>query len=348
MDFKALPKVDLHRHLEGSVRFETFVELARDVGIDLPRAELRRRTTMKGEKPGFQRFLSKFELYRGLYPSRDWIERVAFEAAEDAKRDGVIYLELRFSPTHFGRRMQAKGEDVAHWVARGARRAGIDVRFIATYGRDFGVKGNEPTTRAVKGTRVFSGLDLAGNEAVSALPFRPLFKSLKLPVTIHAGEGGGPENVRQAIEKFGAKRIGHGVRVLEDPEVVRLARDRGVVFEVCPTSEIQTGAARSWARHPWMRMKEEFPAHVTLCTDDPSICGVDLTSELRKASRSGWAGWELAWANATGARAAFAPRETRGDLVRKIHAAWSGVPWSVIEKNVMKRVRSMTPPFLKR
>ena len=123
MDFRALPKIDLHRHLEGSVRFETFVELAREVGIDLPRAELRRRTSMKGEKPGFLRFMSKFEIYRGLYPSREWIERVAFEAAEDAKKDGVVYLELRFSPTHFARRMGAKGEDVAAWVARGARLA---------------------------------------------------------------------------------------------------------------------------------------------------------------------------------------------------------------------------------
>src|SRR4029077_17231656 len=114
------------------------------------------------------------------------IERVAFEAAEDAKKDGVIHLELRFSPTHFARRVKARGGDVAAWVAKGARRAGIDVRFIATFGRDFGVKGNEPTTRAVRGTNVFSGLDLAGNETVSALPFVPLFKKLKLPVTIHA------------------------------------------------------------------------------------------------------------------------------------------------------------------
>src|SRR5438105_14760655 len=101
-DWRVLPKIDLHRHLEGSVRFGTFAELAREVGIDLSARELRRRTTMRGEKPGFLRFLSKFELYRGLYPSREWIERVAFEAAEDAKKDGVVYLELRFSPTHFG------------------------------------------------------------------------------------------------------------------------------------------------------------------------------------------------------------------------------------------------------
>lgn len=285
--------IDLHRHLEGSVRFETFVELAREVGIALPRAELRRRTTMRGEKPGFARFLSKFDLYRGLYPSREWIERVAFEAAEDARKDGVDRLELRFSPTHFGRRMKAKGEDVAEWIARGARRAHRGVTFVATFGRDFGVAGNRPTTRAVEGTRVFSGLDLAGNEAVPAAPFAPLFKRLGLPATIHAGEAGGPENVREAVERFGARRVGHGVRALRDPGVVELARTSGLVFEACLTSEIQTGAAPSWRRHPAAALLRAGLA-VTLNSDDPSVCGTTLSRELRLARRAGLSSADVA------------------------------------------------------
>lgn len=321
MNFTALPKIDLHRHLEGSVRFATFVELAREIGIDLPRAELRRRTSMKGEKPGFLRFLSKFELYRGLYPSRDWIERVAFEAAEDAKKDGVVYLELRFSPTHFGRRMGAKGEDVAEWVARGARRAKMDIGFIATFGRDYGVKGNEPTTRAVRGTDVFSGLDLAGNEAVSARPFVPLFKKLKLPVTIHAGEAGGPENVREAIEKFGAERIGHGVMVLKDPKVVALARRLKVHFEVCPTSEIQTGAAKSWDRHPGLRLLRKG-LQVSLNTDDPSICGVRVSDECRQAFKAGCPWQYLALSTMSAASVAFLPLARRKRLVAEVMIAW--------------------------
>ena len=241
---------------------------------------------MRGESPGFARFLSKFEIFRGLYPSREWIERVAFEAAEDARRDGVARLELRFSPTHFGRRMKAKGEDVAAWIASAARRAHPGGTFVATFGRDVGPAGNAPTTRAVRGTDLFSGLDLAGNEAVPAAPFRGLFRRLKLPVTIHAGEAGGAENVREAIEQFGARRIGHGVRVLEDPGVLALARAKGVVFEVCPTSEMQTGAANSWRRHPLVAMVRAGLA-VTLNTDDPSICGTSLTSEFRHARRAG-------------------------------------------------------------
>ena len=88
MDYRALPKIDLHRHLEGSIRYSTLVELARDVGLELKRGELRHQTTMRGQRPGFTRFLSKFDIYSGIWPSRDWIERVAREAVEDARDDG--------------------------------------------------------------------------------------------------------------------------------------------------------------------------------------------------------------------------------------------------------------------
>lgn len=322
MDLKALPKVELHRHLEGSIRFGTFVELARETGLNLSKGELRRRTSMKGERPGFLRFLSKFELYRGLYPSREWIERVAFEAVEDAAREGVVYLELRFSPTHFGRRLAAKGEDVAEWVARGARRAGIQVRFIATYGRDFGVKGNEPTTRAVQGTRVFSGLDLAGNERVSARPFVPLFRKLKLPVTIHAGEAGGAGNVREAIESFGARRIGHGVRAFGDERVLSLARKQRVHFELCPTSELQTAVARNWTSHPAWKARD-LDLSFSLSTDDPAICGIGLHHEYQRARKAGWGKRDLAGCSIAAAEAAFLPgNRERTRLIRTLESAW--------------------------
>jgi adenosine deaminase len=324
VNLESLPKVDLHRHLEGSVRFGTFVELARETGIDLPAAELRRRTTMKGEKPGFRRFLAKFELYRGLYPSHDWIERVAFEAAEDAKNDGVVHLELRFSPAHFGRRMKAKGEDVAEWVARGARRAGIDVRFIATFGRDFTLEENGPTIRAVEGTDVFSGLDLAGDESKAAGPFVKLFRRLGLPCTIHAGEAGGPENVAEALDRFGARRIGHGLRVLRDRALVERCRRLGVHFEVCLTSEVQTGAARSWERHPAGRMAAAG-LELSLNTDDPSVCGASASSERVRAARLGWGPARLREAEVSAAAAAWLGAGEGRALARRIRAGWRGV-----------------------
>ncbi len=321
MNFRALPKIDLHRHLEGSVRFATLVELARDAGLDLPARELRRRSTMRGEKPGFRRFLSKFQIYRGLYPSRDWIERVAFEAAEDARRDGVVYLELRFSPAHFARRLRAPGEDVADWVVRASRRAGIEIRFIATFGRDFSMRENAPTARALLGTPYFSGLDLAGDERSAAGPFLRLFRRAGLPATIHAGEAGGAANIREAIERFGAARIGHGVRVLEDPRVAALARAANVVFETCPTSEIQTGAAPSWARHP-VRAMVEASLRVTLNTDDPSITGADLSAECAAARRLGLSAGQVRAAMIQAADAAFLPARAKARLRRRLETAW--------------------------
>ncbi len=315
------PMIDLHRHLEGSVRFGTLKELARETGLALPDRELRRRATMAGEKPGFLRFLSKFDIYRGLYPSREWIDRVAFEAAEDAGKDGVVHLELRFSPAHFARRMKAKGEDVAEWVARAARRAGGGVRFVATFNRQFPMKANKPTFNAVEGTDVFSGLDVAGDEGHSALPFLQFFRRSGLPATIHAGEGGGAENVREAIEKFGARRIGHGVRVLEDPRVVGLAREKGVVFETCLTSEIQTGTAPSWKRHP-VRLMMDAGLRVTLNTDDPSICGIRLSDEFQRARRCGISPGELRRAILVAAGAAFLPRSDRARLGRSLFRQW--------------------------
>lgn len=324
LDVSRLPKAELHRHLEGSVRPETLLELAREIKLDLPREEILRRTSMRGQKPGFRRFLSKFALYRGLYPSREWIERVAFEAAEDARRDGIVYLELRFSPAHFARRLKARGEDVASWIAAAARRSGLELRFIATFGRDFSLQENKPTIQAVEGTNLFSGVDLAGDEARPAEPFRALFRKFDLPVTLHAGEAGGAANVREAIEHFGARRIGHGVRVLEDPEVLALARARGIHFEVCLTSEIQTGAAPSWRRHPGLRLAREG-LHVSLNTDDPSISGVRLSGEYGRARRSGWTPEELARAAVASAEAAFLPSPERRRLVRRLSAAWEGV-----------------------
>lgn len=314
----AFAGIDLHRHLEGSVRFGTLMELAREVGIELPARELRRRTSMKGEKPGVLRFLSKFDLYRGLYPSRDWIERIAREAAEDAARDGVTYLELRFSPAHFARRMNASGEDVAAWIARGARRAGIDVRFIATFGRDFSLRENRPTARAVEGTRVFSGLDLAGNEARSARPFVRLFRRSGLPVTIHAGETGGPRNVSEAIDLFGARRIGHGVRILENPRLMEQARRLNVAFETCLTSELQTGAARSLRAHPVRRM-QRAGLRVTLNTDDPSICNATLSGEYRLARK---ANIDVKSCVAVALDAAFLSASARRRLRRRIQNSW--------------------------
>jgi adenosine deaminase len=130
------------------------------------------------------------------------------------------------------------------------------------------------------------GLDLAGNEAeFPASPFLGIFKEARqagLRLTMHAGEWSGAANVQEAIEIFQTERIGHGVRIMEDPNVIAMARERGIVFEVCVTSNLQTGAVRSFQEHPVMKMLHAG-LNVVLCGDDPSISQITLTDEYRRA-----------------------------------------------------------------
>lgn len=294
MDFARLPKVELHRHLEGCVRFETFLDIAREAKLELPSKDPRvlRRLVQVGPRDPrtLPSFLEKFVPLRNLYPSRDAIERVAREAVEDSRADGIHHLELRFSPVHFARRLKADPVKVAGWIIAAAKKAarGSGLSFIITFGRDFDLKTNEPSLRAaIEHAGDVVAVDLAGDERRPAAPFRRFFREAKragLKLTVHAGEGAGPGNVREAIEELGADRIGHGVRAVEDPAVLRLADERGVAFEMCPTSNLQTGAVKRLADHP-LRSLLRAGQRVTINTDDPAISGISLTQEFGLASR---------------------------------------------------------------
>jgi adenosine deaminase len=176
------------------------------------------------------------------------------------------------------------------WVCTSAAKAaeefGIQVRLIASVNRHESPELAEQVAwlAAAHIDDGIVGIDLAGNEAeFSAEPFAPIFAEAKqagLCLTIHAGEWAGAENVREAIEKVGADRIGHGVRVMEDENVVALARERGTAFEVCVTSNYQSGVVPALTNHPLPRMLQA-DLNVTLNTDDPSVSRIDLTHEFK-------------------------------------------------------------------
>lgn len=315
---RPLPKMDLHRHLEGSVRPETFLDIARSRKIALPAdnlEDLRRRIQIIGDPPGFLNFLSKFDLFRGFWPDREAIERVACEAVEDAARDHVCYLELRYAPVHFARGRGFRPLDVIDWIYQSARRAakdyGIHVEFIATAARHYPLEINLPGIEAVleAGRERFAGFDVAGDELHFPLePFAPYFKRIKqagLGLTLHAGEAGGASNVREAIERFDADRIGHGVHIIEDESVIHLALERNIPFEMCLTSNIQTATVPSLCQHPAKRLLDQGLC-ITLNTDDPSISRTDLTRE-----------WELALAEA-----GFSPADLKKALLNSLRAAF--------------------------
>lgn len=293
--YKALPKVELHRHLEGSLRLQTMLDIARAHGVTVPASILRLSgmVQVQDEDPlTFQNFLAKFNTLRLFYRSPEVIHRVTREAVEDAARDNVKYLELRFTPVALSRAERFPIHDVMDWVCESAARAaqefGITVRLIASVNRHESAELAEQVAwlAAARLERGIVGLDLAGNEAeFPAQPFASLFAEAKqagLRLTIHAGEWAGAENVREAIETLGADRIGHGVRVMEDEQVVALARERGIPFEVCPTSNYQSGVVPALSQHPFPRMLQAG-LNVTLNTDDPSVSRIDLSHEYKLA-----------------------------------------------------------------
>jgi len=330
--FQTYPKVDLHRHLEGSLRLKTLVEVARQHGITLPIApDLASLVQMQpGDAFNSATFLSKFQILRLFYRTEEVIRQVTREAVQDAAADNVQYLELRFTPVALTRVENLALCDVMDWVTDSARQAadefGITVRLIASVNRHESVALADEVAGLAAECREkgIVGLDLAGNEAdFSAAPFAGVFLQAKkcgLFVTVHAGEWGGAANVREALEVLDADRIGHGVQVLRDPAVIELARQRAVPFEVCLTSNAQTGVVPSLADHPLRRMVEAG-LNVTLNTDDPSISGITLGDDYRQAVETvGLTSAELARCVLNGANAAFLPEDERTKLVVKMAA----------------------------
>ncbi len=292
---KAMPKIDLHRHLEGSLRLETLLEIAQKYGLDLPAADMERLrpyVQITNDPPDYEVFLSKFEVLRHFYRSPEAIHRLAYEVVADAALDNIHYLELRFSPQALARVRGFSLSEVADWVIEATQKAsadlGIQVRLIVTLVR------HDPIEQAQSVAEVaferygkgIVGLDLAGNEVkFPAGPFMPLFaeaKRLGMGVTVHAGEWASAEGVRQAIEELHADRIGHGVRSIENSKILRLVRDRQVALEVCLTSNLQTGVVQQMKHHPLVDLLN-LGVKVTLNTDDPSISNLSLTDEYQVA-----------------------------------------------------------------
>ena len=293
--YRALPKVELHRHLEGSLRLDTMVDIARKHGLEIPEDVLRLSTLVQiqeEDKFTFQNFLSKFNTLRLFYRSPDVIHRITREAIEDAAKDNVRYMELRFTPGALSRAERFPLHDVIDWVLTSTREAAsqhnVTVRLIASVNRHESTELAEQvawlSAEHMKDGLV--ALDLAGNEAeFRSEPFYGVFKEARqagLHLTIHAGEWGPALHVKEAIEELGAERIGHGVRALEDEKITALARERQTAFEVCITSNYQSGVVTSLNGHPLMNMLKAG-LNATINTDDPSISRITLSHEYYTA-----------------------------------------------------------------
>jgi adenosine deaminase len=334
--YRSIPKVELHRHLEGSLRLATLLDVARTYHIDIPGSDgLRPLVQVVPSDPRTSKnFLSKFETLRKFYRSPDVIKRITEEAIADAAADNVRYLELRFTPAALSKADGFALNDVMDWVIEGTKKGQdehqVTTRLIASINRHESLDLAAQVTRLAIERRDSGivGLDLAGDEnGYSSTPFEPIFREAReggLNITVHAGEWGSAENVAEAINLFKAERIGHGVRVMDDPAVVDLARERGTTFEVCVTSNFQSGVVASVSEHPILPMMG-VDLNATIHTDDPSISQITLSHEYQLVCEQlGVSLVSLRERVLAAARAAFLPEEERDKLVASIEGKFPG------------------------
>lgn len=287
-----VPLIDLHRHLEGSIRTGTVLELAARTGhplamLDDPRAAL----VADEPLPGLLPYLHKVDIaVSALTTEQDWA-RAAAEVVDDAADDGLDHLELRYSPgfiaSETGLPREAVIDAVSDAVGSAAARRGLSVGLVGIVVRDLGPdSAREQVATMLSRRERFVGVDLAGNEAgFPAELFAPAFAAARdagLHVTAHAGEAAGPGSVWAAVRHLGVERIGHGVRSVEDPALLEHLATRGITLDVALTSNTQTGAAPSLRGHQ-IHALLAAGVPVTINTDDPRVSDVTLSQEHRTA-----------------------------------------------------------------
>jgi adenosine deaminase len=289
------PLIDLHRHLDGSVRLETILDLGRLHKIPLPGDTLdalRPHVIVTTPQPGLIEFLAKFKWMTAVLADYDACRRIARENVEDAHREGIRYIELRFSPAFMADAHNLDPSRVTAAVIEGVREGeettGVKANLIGILTRTYGpVRARRELRALLDHKDEITALDLAGDEGNwPAELFIEHFKEGRdagWQVTVHAGEAAGAQSIVTAVDQLGATRIGHAVRAVEDEGVMDLLRERHIGIEANLTSNVQTSTVPDYASHP-LRKFLEAGLLATINTDDPGISGIDLAYELDVAA----------------------------------------------------------------
>jgi len=291
----SIPLCDLHRHLDGAIRLQTILELADQHGIELPASDvagLAPYVHINDSEPGLMAFIARFKYLIEILYDTDACRRVAYECVEDAKREGLDYVELRFSPWFMAERhglsAHAVVEACIDGIRAGERDTGVRANAVGIISRGYGVDICHKELDAILACRDdVVAVDLAGDEAgYPASLFAGHFKRVRdagLHVTIHAGEAAGPQSVWDAIQDLGAERIGHGFRSNEDPALVDYLVKHDIGLESCPTSNLHISAVETYAEHP-IKPLSENGVKFCLNTDDPGISAIDIAHEYNIAA----------------------------------------------------------------
>lgn len=287
-----IPKIELHCHLDGSLRVETVIDLAKELSIDLPSENkelLKSYLVAPMDCPSLADYLKRFELPIAVMQTEQALERVAFELMEDCAKENVKYIEIRFAPLFHQKKslsIQAIIESVLKGIKRGESAYDIKGNLILSFLKFMPEATIYPVLDIAKsylGKGVVA-VDLAGDEEhgfahdfVDAMSYA---KSLGFHITIHAGETGFGVNVLEAIELLGAERIGHGVNIRDHKLAFECVKASGIALEMCPTSNVQTKAVKDFEDHPIKDFIEAGLA-VTLNTDNRTVSNTTMTREMR-------------------------------------------------------------------
>jgi adenosine deaminase len=290
-----LPLVELHRHLDGSVRLQTILDLGIQHNLKLPSYDLeglRPHVQVTTPQPGVMAFIAKFKWMVGVLVNEDAVRRIAYESVEDARKEGLDYVELRFSPMFMAEPHRLNPEAVVtavvDGVVSGQRDFGLRANLIGIISRTFGPEhANNELAALLSHKDDITALDLAGDEAnFPAEWFSNHFQRARdagWHITVHAGESAGADSIWQALHLLGAERIGHAIRAVDDQALLEHIANNKIGIESCLTSNVQTSCVSGYASHP---IKEfmELGICATINTDDPGISGITLPYEYDHAA----------------------------------------------------------------
>ncbi|MFD0618412.1 adenosine deaminase [Paenibacillus sp. GCM10027629] len=287
-----LPKVELHYHLDGGLRASTVRELAIEANISIPEDEaaLLELIQVQGHCNSLTQYLEKFQLPVAVMQTSTSLQRVAYEAVEDAASAQVKYIEIRFAPQlHLeqGLTLEETVDAVLQGMQLGEANTGTIARLILTCIRNHPVEMNLQVLELAKKFYLHGvvGIDLAGDEAgFPPLLHQAVFEAAHqadIPITIHAGEAAGADSIRDAVDSLHARRIGHGVRLEQDLELLDEIRASRIALEMCFTSNIQTKAASDEASHP-IRRYYDLGLAVTINTDNTTVSNTNLSYEYAR------------------------------------------------------------------
>ena len=326
---RRLPKTELHCHLDGCVRPATLLELAAEYDKPMPAddAEQLAQYMLVDDAENLEDYLERFSVTLSVMQTSEALERITYELAEDAAREGVRYLETRYAPVlnvRGGLSLEEAVEAPLRGLARAHQENGIVGRVIICAIRNMAPEVSLELAKLAVAFRHKGvvGFDLAGGEVGNpAIRHKEAFDYARehdLPCTCHAGEGDGPDSVRAAVHGLCACRIGHGTRLIEDESLTQYVADRQITVECCLTSNVQTRATPSIDAHP-LRAYFDRGLNVSLSTDNRLMSGVTLVDEYQQAARHlGFTFEELCAVARNGFSSAFLHEQERRALTETV------------------------------